>query len=116
MLKNIQTGMMIQVEQMGELFKIIMAAKWDNFVFYRGINLKVDSNSIHKAMRLGSNTLQKPCINNFEKFALDQKEFELYVGLFCDDDVPLGLRMHARAGFAQSRRSDTIEIWVFPEI
>ena len=103
-LKNIQTGMMIKVEKMGELFKIIMAAKWDNFVFYKGrnyyvhlisefyvnmkvyqredgvyyvesyvqgINLKVDSNSIHKAMRLGSHTLQKPCINIFDKFVFD---------------------------------------------
>lgn len=38
MMKNFQPGMMVHIPQMGEVHSILMASKWDNFVFYRGKN------------------------------------------------------------------------------
>lgn len=59
--------------------------------FVNGKNVHVDFNTIHKSLRLGNKTLQQPSINIYEKFEFDKKELELFVGFFCDSDVPIGL-------------------------
>uniref|UniRef100_A0A164TGN3 Uncharacterized protein n=1 Tax=Daucus carota subsp. sativus TaxID=79200 RepID=A0A164TGN3_DAUCS len=54
-------------------------------------NMLVDVNTLNRCLKLGEHVPHQPCINIYEKFVFDKKEFELFVGHFCDADVPLGL-------------------------
>lgn len=59
--------------------------------FVNGKNVYIDHKTIHKSLRLESNTLQPPCINIYEKIVFNKNEFELHVSLFSDSDVSLRL-------------------------
>lgn len=59
--------------------------------FVNGKNVYVDHYILNKSLRLGNRPSDLPCINVYEKFVFNQQEFELFLGLFCDEDVPLGL-------------------------
>lgn len=59
--------------------------------FVNGKNVYVDHYILNKSLRLGNRPSDLPCINIYEKFVFNQQEFELFLGLFCDEDVPLGL-------------------------
>ncbi|KAK1393870.1 hypothetical protein POM88_012926 [Heracleum sosnowskyi] len=123
MMRNNQPGMMIFLRQTEDVHCILMAAKWDTHVIYRGQNyythliaefyanmeikqrdgvfyfssfvngknVYIDHYILNKSLRLGNRPSDLPCINIYEKFVFNQKEFEMFLGLFCDEDVPLGL-------------------------
>ena len=54
-------------------------------------NMFVDVNTLNRCLKLGYQDPFQHCINIYVKFTFDKKEFELFVGHFCDSDVPLGL-------------------------
>lgn len=56
--------------------------------FVNGKNVYVDHNVLNKSLRLGNKPSELPCVNIFEKFVFNQNEFELFLGLFCEEDVP----------------------------
>ncbi|WOG81840.1 hypothetical protein DCAR_0100994 [Daucus carota subsp. sativus] len=51
----------------------------------------VNVNTLNRCLKLGENVPFQLCINIYEKFVFDKKEFESLVGYFCDSDVPLDL-------------------------
>lgn len=59
--------------------------------FVNGKNVYVDHNVLNKALRLGNKPSDLPCVNIFDMFVFNQSEFELFLGLFCEEDVPEGL-------------------------
>ena len=59
--------------------------------FVNGRNIFVDHNVINRALRIGNKTADLPCINIFDKLVFDKSQFELYLGMFCEEDVPAGL-------------------------
>uniref|UniRef100_A0A161XQJ8 Uncharacterized protein n=1 Tax=Daucus carota subsp. sativus TaxID=79200 RepID=A0A161XQJ8_DAUCS len=124
MLNQVQPGMMVCVPQKGTIHGVLMAAKWDNMIFYRGQNffvhllgefyanlviqkglddvfllhtvvhgknMLIDTNTFTRALKLGIKTPYQPCVNIYEKFVFNTKEMELFLGFFCDCDVPKGL-------------------------
>ena len=54
-------------------------------------NMLVDVNTLNRCLKLGYQDPFQHCINIYVKFTFDKKEFELFVGHFCDSHVPLGL-------------------------
>uniref|UniRef100_A0A169WRG4 Uncharacterized protein n=1 Tax=Daucus carota subsp. sativus TaxID=79200 RepID=A0A169WRG4_DAUCS len=54
-------------------------------------NMLVDINTLNRCLKLGDQVPFQPCINIYEKFVFDKKEFELLVSYFCDADVPVNL-------------------------
>lgn len=51
----------------------------------------IDVNTFNRCLKLGSSVPHQPCINIYENFVFNKKEFELFVGHFCDADVPVDL-------------------------
>jgi hypothetical protein len=80
---------------LGEFYANMDIKQRDN-VFYlcsfvNGKNVYVDHYVLNKCLRLGNKPTDLPCINIYEQFVFDQNEFELFLGFFCDQDVPSGL-------------------------
>lgn len=50
----------------------------------------MDVNTISRALKIDMHAPSLPCINIYEKYLFDRRDFELYVGFFCDSNAPLG--------------------------
>lgn len=81
---------------MGKFYSNMVNRKDENglFVFttvINGRNVFVDVDILYKAFRIEPEFIPQPCINFFEKFIFDRKEFETYVTFFCDSELPPAL-------------------------
>ena len=89
-------GQNYHIYLMGEFYANMIVQKGLDDVFLlntvvHGKNMLVDVNTFARALKLGLQTPFQPCINIFEKFVFQKNEFELFVGFFCNSDVPVGL-------------------------
>ena len=123
-MKNFQTGMMVFIQQKGDVHSFIMAARWDNLIFYRGQNyhtylmgefygnlvtkrdqaglfefdsvvqgqnIHVSVHTIFRALRIDPAHIPQPCINIYEAYRFNQRDFEIHIGFFCGTEAPIGL-------------------------
>ena len=56
-----------------------------------GKPMLVDVKTLNKALHLPHPLTNLPCIDIYSTYVFNKNEFELYVGFFCDSDVPPGL-------------------------
>ena len=89
-------GQNYHVHLMGEFYaNMIIQKGFDDMYLFNtvvhGKNMLVDVNTFARALKLGLHTPSQPCVNIYEKFSFQKKEYELFVGFFCNSDVPAGL-------------------------
>ena len=132
MMKNFQTGMMVFIQQKGDVHSFLMTARWDNLIFYRGQNyhtylmgefygnlvtktnqaglfvfdsvvqgqtIHVNMDVIFRALRIDPAHIPQPCINIYEAYKFNQRDFEIHIGFFCGTDAPIGL-CHENCGIS----------------